>query len=696
MRKKLTRVLFLLIFILYLFPATSFAEKIVVIDPGHGGKFSGTCGYSGNKTGFCERDANLLVALKLRDILKSTDIKVHLTRSTDIAFASYLRDAGGDFEKRMKIANDFAKDNNDNSIFISIHHNAHPTSPFIRGIETYYYDGVNHYKDEWPPDPMQLTFLSESKRLAEVVQPRLISSLGLIDRKIRNDQSFYVIRNAQMPAVLVELGFMTNREEEALIKTTFFQQKGAQALADSIINYFKVYEVFDATNKKLKTFKNKADAITYAESVKSTVTVFDKDKQTVIFSTLPNFKVQHQTRGILSEFPTLDDTINFAESNDNTRIISVDTKWTVWSNYLTKKYDVFIDNNKTDSFYDYDHALHEAGNQSNARIINNLTEDVLWTNQADLTVTRNITTKKLSGANRYITAVEISKSLYPNGFPEEKQQKVVILATGEDFADSLSGGPLSTVYADAPILLTRSKAFTEATKNEIIRLNTDKVIILGGNAAVDKSIEDQINKLEIETERISGATRFETNQLTLDKLGDVNGIFIASGTNFADAMAAAPIAAANNWGIIFTPREDISADILQVLNGKRVVILGGTAVISEQVENKIKNYQDTKSVERLAGSDRYNTLALLLDTFKNELKSTQLIVTTGTNFPDALASASLAIHSKAPLILVKNDLESAVELFLMEYGEANYVEDILIIGGIVENQVIEQVTNKIR
>ncbi|MCT8137655.1 N-acetylmuramoyl-L-alanine amidase [Anaerobacillus sp. CMMVII] len=135
MKKKLTRVLFLFAFLLLISPVTSYAQKIVVIDPGHGGKFSGTCGYTGNRTGFCEKDANLLVALQLQDILKKTDIQVHLTRSTDKAFASYLADAGGDFEKRMAIANGFAKGNNDNSVFLSIHHNAHPTSTFVRGIE---------------------------------------------------------------------------------------------------------------------------------------------------------------------------------------------------------------------------------------------------------------------------------------------------------------------------------------------------------------------------------------------------------------------------------------------------------------------------------------------------------------------------------------------------------------------------------
>ena len=67
-------VLFLFTLLLFIFPTSSFAEKIVVIDPGHGGRYSGTCGYSGGRTGFCEETANLLVGLKVQEILKETQI----------------------------------------------------------------------------------------------------------------------------------------------------------------------------------------------------------------------------------------------------------------------------------------------------------------------------------------------------------------------------------------------------------------------------------------------------------------------------------------------------------------------------------------------------------------------------------------------------------------------------------------------
>ena len=292
MRKTAAKIILISIFIVFLFPAISLAEKVLVIDPGHGGDFKGTCGYSGNLTGFCEKDANLAVGLKLRDILKDSDITVYMTRETDKQFAPYLRlpngeSQGGDFEVRTDIANDYAKGNNDNSILISIHHNQHVNTPQTRGIETYYYDGINNFKPEFPHDPIQKKFLSDNRRLAEAAHENLLNTLGLNDRELRFDQSFFVLRNAQMPAILVELGYMTNPEEEKLIASEAFQQDAAQTLADTVINYFKVYEVFDNTNEKIKVFSEQSEAIDFAETLEKGAYVFSKDKQKVIFPNSP-------------------------------------------------------------------------------------------------------------------------------------------------------------------------------------------------------------------------------------------------------------------------------------------------------------------------------------------------------------------------------------------------------------------------
>jgi N-acetylmuramoyl-L-alanine amidase len=700
MRVKFWGTILLSFYLLLLSPSIIFAEKILVIDPGHGGKFTGTCGFSGNKTGFCEKDANLSVALKLRDYLKNSDIKVYLTRDKDKEFAPYLKKAdgstkGGDFDVRMKIANEYAKGNNDNSIFISIHHNAHPSNPHVKGYETYYYDGVNHYNPQYPPDPMQIGYLNDSKRLAELIHPTVLQRLSLIDRGIHNDESFYVIRNAQMPAVLVEMGYMTNPEEEKRIKSISYQQNAAQALATAVINYFKVFEVYDLSNKKLATFKTKNEAINFANKQTKTVKVFDKDKQQFVY-TNGHYEVYHRTNGYMAEFYSEKEAILYASKIPNTRVISKSFGWTTWSNYLKVKYDVYIDGKLGNRFVDFDYAQYYAKKYKNTKIVNNITNEVLWTDIKDVKVTRFIHLSKLAGENRYITSVKISQDMYPNGFPDTKRQKVVILTTGYEAADALSAGPLSKIYDNAPILLTPKEKLDLEVKDEIIRLGTKKVIIIGGVNAISGNVENEILSLGIQTERISGKDRYETNKLILSKLGSVNGVFVVSGKSFPDALAAAPIAASKGWGILLTPKDELPSNISSFIQNKPVVVVGGQAVISEKVINQLKTSYHAKSVTRLAGKDRYETLAKLLWHYKQDLTSNTIHLSTGTNFPDALAAAPLSIQTNAPLILVNDQLNKNVESFVMEFATENHIEEIKVIGGVVSDSLIRNFVNNLR
>lgn len=701
MQKKLGELggfLIIIALLLFLFPTSSSAEKLLVIDPGHGGKYSGTCGYSGNQTGICEKNVNLSVALKLRDLLKGSDIKVQLTRSNDTAFSSFLNGSGGDMEKRMQVANGYAKGNNDNSVFISIHHNASPTSPYVKGTETYWYDGIGHYQPDWPHDPLQIVYNKDNKRLAELVHPRLYTSLSTINRGIGNNQSFYVIRNAQMPAILVELGYMTNRDEESRIKTATFQQNAAKALAEGVKEYFRVFDVYDKSNKMLATFKTQNEAVSYLNKTANAYRVFDKDKQKDILFKTMDYQVINQSTGVLDEFPTLNDAINYATNKANTRIITKSNGWTVWSNYLSKKYDVYVGGTLNSNYYDYENAYSVASKNTNAKIVRKSTGDILWTNQSGVVVTRDIKSTKVSGIDRYATAVEISKSLYPQGFATEKEQKVVILATGENPADALSAGPLTKQFEGAPILLTTSKAFDPSAKAEITRLAPDKVIIIGGLSAVSVSIEKEIRDvMGIEVERIQGIDRYETNQQILSRLTNVNGIFVASGYSYADALSVAPIAAANDWGIVLTEKFKIASTSLNYMTNKPVVIVGGTAVVSDMVKSTIQTSQ-ASSIKRLSGATRYETITEVLRAFKNEVASEQVLVSTGTNFPDALVSASLAIQSNSPLILVDKYIPVSIDSFLQEYAETNYVKQVTVIGGVqaVSDLTTSKIVNKLK
>ncbi len=698
MNGKLIRLLGLFLLVVLLFPAATFAEKVLVIDPGHGGKFTGTCGITKESPkDLCERDVNLSVSLKIRDYLRNSGITVRMTREADVDFAPYLSGTGGDFESRMQIANGYAKNNNDNTVFVSVHHNASPTSPFVKGYETYYYDGVNHFQPDWPHDPLQIKYLKDNQRLAQSIHSPFVSNLGMIDRKIHNDQSFYVIRNAQMPAVLLELGYMTNSAEEARIKSADFQNRAAQSIANSIIEYFKAFDVYK-DGQKIETFKIQNDAINYASKLNGSIQVFDKNNQSVIW-TNNNYEVYHNETGLLKSFSTYDQAVTFASGTANTRIVDRVSGYTVWSNFFSANYVVHETNiDKKTEYYDYNHAVSVAKLMLNARVIKKNTNEILWTNVPNEVATKTSYQRQISGETRYSTSVAISRELYPNGFPADKQQKVVLLSTGEDAADALSAGPLTTKYDTAPILLNNSKALLPEIQSEISRLGTRKVIILGGSQAISLDAENKIKSMGIEVERIQGATRIETNNKITERLGDVNGVFVASARSYPDALAAAPIAAAHNWGIVLTESDKLSEASLNYLRGKRIVILGGHSVIPWNIESQILSQNSQQNVVRLGGATRFDTLANILSYFKEDMKSDTINVSTGMNFPDALAAAPLSIANKAPLVLVGPTLNRNVESFLFTYAQSNNVSQLRVIGGYmaVSENMKSELVNKIK
>ncbi|GAV16040.1 N-acetylmuramoyl-L-alanine amidase family protein [Paenibacillus sp. chi10] len=175
--------------------------KLVVIDPGHGGSDPGTSGYSNQ----VEKDFTLALSLKVQALLlEEPEIKVVMTRETDVYPTR---------TERVQLANTGKAD-----VFVSIHGNSVKDSPKTTGTETFYYQR------------------SSSKSLAEVIHRHLIEAIGLKDRGVKNGD-LQVIRETTMPAVLLEIGFLSNPEEEAALLSDSFQDKAAQAIVDGIKEY---------------------------------------------------------------------------------------------------------------------------------------------------------------------------------------------------------------------------------------------------------------------------------------------------------------------------------------------------------------------------------------------------------------------------------------------------------------------------
>ncbi|HEY9899700.1 MAG TPA: N-acetylmuramoyl-L-alanine amidase [Pantanalinema sp.] len=175
-------------------------EKRITIDAGHGGMDPGTIGAHGT----LEKDITLQMALRLRKLMQDSGMEVQMTRTEDMQIM---------LRPRVDIGDAF-----DSDVFISIHAN-HVGDPSVSGIETYY-------------------FTPKSLPLARSVHKRLVNALQRRDRGIRRN-NFVVVKYNKMPAVLVELGYLSNPTEERLLTSPQYQQRAAEAILVGVQDYFR-------------------------------------------------------------------------------------------------------------------------------------------------------------------------------------------------------------------------------------------------------------------------------------------------------------------------------------------------------------------------------------------------------------------------------------------------------------------------
>jgi len=179
-------------------------EYVVVVDAGHGGNDGGA-----EKNGILEKDIDLSIVLALKELFDATEanIKVYYTRTDD---------TNPSYEKRVGLANKASAD-----LFISVHNNSYRRSSAIKGTEVMYSES---YEGEFT-----------SERLAEICMEELTEVLGSRDRGLLKGDSIYIIKNSEVPVALIEVGFMTNREELKLLNSKEYQEKTAEAIYQAIL-----------------------------------------------------------------------------------------------------------------------------------------------------------------------------------------------------------------------------------------------------------------------------------------------------------------------------------------------------------------------------------------------------------------------------------------------------------------------------
>jgi N-acetylmuramoyl-L-alanine amidase len=266
-------------------------------------------------------------------------------------------------------------------------------------------------------------------------------------------------------------------------------------------------------------------------------------------------------------------------------------------------------------------------------------------------------TVRLSGNDRVETALSIAQKGWSSA-------QTVILCEYSDYADSIAATPYA-VSLNAPLLLTRGASLDERVVQELQRLKTQKVILLGGSGCLKTSIEKELENLSLKWERIGGANRYETSILLARKISS-DSLILANGDDFPDALSAAAYAGMQQIPIVLTSRILPSAvsTYYQDTRPRHLIVIGGESVVPSQELTKNKLTVET----RLGGRDRYETNAKVISFMEDSCKSNDLFLASGITFPDAVAGTVLASKMDAPLLLTeKEDIPSAVYSLLREH-----------------------------
>ena len=291
---------------------------------------------------------------------------------------------------------------------------------------------------------------------------------------------------------------------------------------------------------------------------------------------------------------------------------------------------------------------------------------------------------RLSGESRYDTMQQVVDA----GFSETG---TVILATGENYPDALAASALAGAE-NAPLLLTESISLSAQAKSSIETLGARRVIILGGEAAICASVEESLRSSGLDITRIYDDTRQGTALQIYKELqmqeASFDTVIVASGNTPWDALSVSPYAYKNTLPVVLTETDGtLSADAYDLIKSstgvKNVVIVGGSAVVSESVEHTLAEYG--LNVERWWGQTRYETSASIAQkTLDCGMSISTCAIATGENFPDALAGGAL-VGAKGGVMLLASDNNTQAIDTLLTKERSGLVKRCYLLGG--ENAV---------
>jgi putative cell wall-binding protein len=287
---------------------------------------------------------------------------------------------------------------------------------------------------------------------------------------------------------------------------------------------------------------------------------------------------------------------------------------------------------------------------------------------------------RLSGPDRYATAVAVSEANYPNA-------PTIYVTTGEAFPDALAAAP-AAAHERAPLLLTKTNVLPNVVRDEILRLKPTKIVVAGGTGAVSAAVFQQLKSLAPGTIRRAGADRYATARAVVaGAFSTSTFVFLATGTDYPDALSAASVGGQLGAPVLLVPGKSKSLDaasraLFKALKTRNTPIIGGTSVVSRGIENDLA--ASLLNPERSAGADRFSTNRAANHRYAT---GNRTYYASGLSYPDALAMAAAAPLQGGVVYLVRTGcIPAGVQRDIAATGAASRIT---LVGGpgVVGNDV---------
>lgn len=260
--------------------------------------------------------------------------------------------------------------------------------------------------------------------------------------------------------------------------------------------------------------------------------------------------------------------------------------------------------------------------------------------------------KRFFGKDRFETSLSIA-----SGFSQEQQVDNVILASAYSFPDALAASTLA-YKLHAPILLVGNGMPDSLISCFYVKEHLapgGTVTIVGGPGVVPRPVEQWLVNNGFKVTRYGGSDRFGTDALIVQQLDVPKGtpVIIANAYDFPDALGISSLAASKGWPILLSGKDSLPKSVQDFLTSDQptdVYIVGGDGVIHNSVQNQIQALSPSSQIQRFGGSDRFETLSLILTKFYPN--PTQIYIANGLDFADALSGSTLAAANNAPILLI--------------------------------------------